>query len=98
MAKRKQLSPEQEAELLDDLIGSAERDRGEALDNSDFNFDSGKGDDDWDEDKPRREKLTAFRLTEEQHRIWKEWCTRHQINQSDAFLEAFQLLRNKRGA
>jgi hypothetical protein len=98
MAKRKQLSEAQEDELLNDLISNASLERGESLNTSDFKFDPGTGDDDWDDDKPKRNKITAFRLSQEQHRIWKEWCVRHKLSQSDAFLEAFKVLRNKLGA
>jgi len=48
MSKRKQLSEAQEEELLDDLISNASLDRGESLNASDFNFDAGIGDDNWD--------------------------------------------------
>jgi hypothetical protein len=97
MPRRKKLTAEEEAAQLEEFIAAGQSsNRGESLNTQDFTFDDGSGD--LDVEPAKRNKLTGFRLTEEQHRIWKEWCVRHDLTQSDAFLEAFQLLRNKRGA
>ena len=81
--------------LIDKLL-SDDRNRGVGLSEGNFTFDDGDGNITFEEAK--RNKITAFRLTKEQHRLWKEWCMRHELSQSDAFLEAFTLMRNKHGA
>jgi hypothetical protein len=70
--------------------------RGNDLSGGDFAFDDGHGNLELKE--ADKNKMCSFRLTDYQHTLWKEWCVRNRISQSAAFLEAFQLLRNKRGA
>ena len=70
--------------------------RGNDLSGGDFAFDDGHGN--IEHAEAQRTKKVQVRITEYQHGLWKEWCVRNKRHQADAFLEGFQLLRNKYGA
>jgi hypothetical protein len=81
---------------ITDRLLNDDRDRGVNLSEGDFTFDDGAGN--VTHEQASKTRRVTLRVTDFQHRLFKEWCVSQQKGQSEAFLEGFTLLRNKHGA